>query len=60
MWDFHQRFGSLPWASLVLPAAEVAREGYVVNAVSINPDTQEILGVADPRRSNYTAYVSDE
>jgi gamma-glutamyltranspeptidase/glutathione hydrolase len=34
MWDFHQRFGSQPWASLILPAAEVARQGYRIDAHS--------------------------
>jgi len=34
MWEFHQRFGSRPWAELVLPAAEIARDGYVIDAHS--------------------------
>jgi gamma-glutamyltranspeptidase/glutathione hydrolase len=34
MWDLHQQFGSQPWSRLVLPAAQVAREGYVIDAHS--------------------------
>jgi gamma-glutamyltranspeptidase/glutathione hydrolase len=31
-----------------------------VNAIYIEPDTGERIGVADPRRSNYTAYAPSE
>lgn len=30
MWAAHQRFGSLPWSNLVMPAVQLAREGFVV------------------------------
>ncbi|HBR93641.1 MAG TPA: hypothetical protein DEA90_05695 [Opitutae bacterium] len=34
MWDLHQQFGTRPWAELVLPAAKVARAGYLIDAHS--------------------------
>jgi gamma-glutamyltranspeptidase / glutathione hydrolase len=30
LWDAHRRFGTLPWADLVEPAARLAREGVVL------------------------------
>ncbi len=30
LWQAHQRFGSLPWASLLQPAIRLARDGYQV------------------------------
>ncbi|MEQ9564142.1 MAG: gamma-glutamyltransferase, partial [Woeseiaceae bacterium] len=30
MWEAHKRFGTLPWASLLQPAIELATEGFVV------------------------------
>lgn len=29
-WEAHQRFGSLPWRDLVMPAVELAEDGFVV------------------------------
>ncbi len=31
LWAAHQRFGSLPWRDVVMPAAELARDGFVVH-----------------------------
>jgi gamma-glutamyltranspeptidase / glutathione hydrolase len=31
MWAAHQRFGVLPWADVVLPAVQLARDGFVVD-----------------------------
>lgn len=30
MWEAHQKYGSLPWASLVAPAVALAKEGFIV------------------------------
>ncbi len=31
-WEAHQRFGTLPWRDLVMPAVKIAEEGFVVPA----------------------------
>jgi gamma-glutamyltranspeptidase / glutathione hydrolase len=31
LWKAHRRFGSIPWAELLAPAVELAREGVVLN-----------------------------
>ena len=31
LWDAHSRWGSMPWAELLAPAARLAREGVVLN-----------------------------
>ena len=31
LWEAHQKFGSLPWRDLVMPAVALARDGYVVH-----------------------------
>ncbi|NNC78395.1 MAG: gamma-glutamyltransferase [Woeseiaceae bacterium] len=31
LWEAHQRFGSLPWRDLVLPAVSLARDGFIVH-----------------------------
>jgi gamma-glutamyltranspeptidase/glutathione hydrolase len=33
LWEAHARWGSVPWAELVAPAARLAREGVVLNEV---------------------------
>lgn len=30
MWTLHQKYGSLPWADLLAPAAKIAREGFAI------------------------------
>lgn len=32
LWTLHQRYGKLPWRSLVTPAAEVAERGFAIGA----------------------------
>jgi len=32
LWQLHQRYGKLPWRSLVLPAAETAQQGFAIGA----------------------------
>lgn len=36
LWLAHQRHGSLPWAQLVRPAAQVARTGFAAHPYLIN------------------------
>jgi len=57
MWEFHQRFGRQSWASLVLPAAQVAREGYVIDAHSaaIYGRSRSALRSNSETRKLYTA-----
>ncbi len=31
MWQAHQKYGSLPWKSLVTPAIEIAKNGFIVH-----------------------------
>src|SRR5262245_57883572 len=31
LWEAHRRWGSVPWAELLMPAARLAREGVVLN-----------------------------
>ena len=35
MWEAHQRYGSLPWKDLVMPAVELAEQGFVAPAVLV-------------------------
>ena len=35
-WKAHQRFGSLPWADLVAPAIQLAREGFIPADILVN------------------------
>ena len=34
-WEAHQRFGSLPWRDLVMPAAELAEKGFVAPEILV-------------------------
>ena len=31
MWEVHKKFGSLPWATLLAPAIELAEDGFLVS-----------------------------
>ncbi|MDP7062806.1 MAG: gamma-glutamyltransferase [Planctomycetota bacterium] len=35
MWEAHQRWGKLPWKELVMPAAALARNGYVIDHLEV-------------------------
>lgn len=35
-WEAHQRFGSLPWRDLVMPAVELAEEGFAISDHLVN------------------------
>lgn len=50
MWEMHKRFGKLPWADLVAPAAKLASEGFEISAY-------EAEGIV-ARRESFQAYPS--
>ncbi|HZW59952.1 MAG TPA: gamma-glutamyltransferase [Woeseiaceae bacterium] len=56
-WEAHRRFGVLPWRDLVMPAARLADEGFVVagSLVEEMKATREWLD----GRTNFTGYFGD-
>lgn len=57
LWAAHQRFGSLPWRDLVMPAVRLARDGFVVHpqlAGQIAHGQRKFAG-----KTNFSKYFSD-
>ena len=57
LWAAHQRFGSLPWRDVVMPAAKLARDGYVVHP---QLDAMVDYGLSKfDGKTNFAAYFGD-
>ena len=52
----HQRYGSLPWATLLQPAIDLARDGFVVGPKLAQYAAEKIAEVAG--KTNFSAYFS--
>ncbi len=58
MWELHQKYGSLPWESLVEPAIKLAGEGFVITDLGAN----NINGTLDyiAQATQYTPWILKE
>ncbi|MEO6223120.1 MAG: gamma-glutamyltransferase [Vicinamibacterales bacterium] len=52
----HRRFGKLPWKDVVMPAAALARDGFVVSASLANSLNRELTGSMKPFAASIAAY----
>ncbi len=56
MLSAHQRYGSLPWATLLQPAIDLARNGFVVGPGLAGSAAEKVVEVAD--ETNFADYFS--
>ena len=54
MWEAHQRYGTQPWAELVQPAIDLARDGFVVPQHLADRIAEGVENLA--LRTNFAAY----
>lgn len=52
----HRRFGKLPWKEVVMPAATLARDGFVMSASLANSLNREVTGSMKPFAASVAAY----
>lgn len=45
MWEAHKKFGKLPWADLVMPAVQLAEQGFRITQQEANNLTQEFTAL---------------
>lgn len=57
MWEAHQRYGTLPWRDLVMPAAALARDGFMPAPILV----EEIRNTAEwfGDRTNFNEHFGD-
>ena len=52
----HRRFGKLPWKDVVMPAATLARDGFMISASLANSLNREVSGPMKPFAASIAAY----
>jgi len=58
MWAAHQRYGTLPWEDLVTPAAQLARDGFVVPE-ALGAGMKSLDFILGAPQTNFDDYFGD-
>jgi gamma-glutamyltranspeptidase/glutathione hydrolase len=59
LWAAHQKYGSQPWRDLVMPAVELARDGFVVEA-HLQQEAVYFMETAMGKNSNFDEYFGSK
>ena len=59
LWAAHQKYGSKPWRDLVMPAVELARDGFIVEA-HLQQEARYFMETAMGKNSNFNEYFGSK